>query len=807
MNNQNVFLWRWSWRELYQAQLWPIVVALALVIATVFAISALAGRLSVVLEQQSRTLMAADQVLKTSNPISPELMMKGEQLDLTESFKTKFSTMAFSDAQMQLVSVTAVDDKYPLRGVLELKSPQGIVNKVSQGEVWLSAQLFSLLDVKANDTLYIGDAALTVKGQIIQQPELSFNPFSQLPSVFIHQQDVATSNVIQPGSRISYYWLLAGSDDNLSEIKQAYTPVAGESWRDSQTQSRGNELMQRAQKYLSLSITLVILMAGATLAMTCHHYVESRVETVAVLKSMGASRKWVIRWLLRQLLLLMSCAVVLGLLLGLGLEVLIRQPLSTMLPDTLPPINLLSWIIAPIVAMIVALPALGLPLYRLLATPALTVMQRDIKVKTSIITKVIFFALPTLSLIWWFGSDIIMWLIAIILLLVLAFLAAVGAGLIRLIQRFLPTTPAVKLAISRISRSTLATGTQLSALSISLMLLATLWLLRGDLIADWQKSLPEDAPNVFAINISPAERADYLTELDKAEVPRSQSFPMIRGRMIGVNGEDISTRVQDREDEGGQVLRRELNFTWLEAIPTYNELIEGEWGDKSGVSIESSIAKNLGIKVGDQIDFIISGESISAPVNSIRKVEWRDMKPNFYVIFTPDLLKQFSMGEMLSFRIDEQNPQLLTTLARDFPTVTQLDIRQLMVRIQLMIEQISAALSVLGAVGVVSGLLLMLAILRLSLVQRQQEVKLYRLLGSSRKKISATLNWEFGVIAVMAGLIAVFGAEATLAVVLKWGFEMTPVMHPILWLLLPSLAVGLVLFSVRGAIKRLINLN
>ncbi|GAL08110.1 hypothetical protein JCM19237_164 [Photobacterium aphoticum] len=238
-------------------------------------------RVEGVMVDQGRSMIAADQVFRSANPLPPTLLERAEQQGLQTSVQTRFGTMAFSDEAMQLVSVKSVDTAFPLRGALSLQSANGVRHQVQPGELWLAARLFDLLKVKEGDTLAIGDAELVISGTIMEEPELSFNPFSQMPAVLIHADDLTQTGAIQPGSRVQYRAYFKGEDAQLAALQQATTLAAGDRWLSETTQGRTGDILEKARQYLSLTLILVIMMATATLVLTCLHYVSTRRETVA----------------------------------------------------------------------------------------------------------------------------------------------------------------------------------------------------------------------------------------------------------------------------------------------------------------------------------------------------------------------------------------------------------------------------------------------------------------------------------------------------------------------------------------------
>lgn len=796
-------LLRWSWREVKQGQLWPIAIALTLIIACVFGLAALADRMDQVVETQSKNALTADTVFRSSNPLPQPLLDNVVQQQLNTAKLTRFATMAFSDNGMQLVTVKAVDSQYPLRGEMLLANASGKSNHVQENQLWLEPRVMQQLQVSEGETVTIGDADFTVSGEVVQEPGLAFNPFQQMPSVYIHQSDVAQTGAVQVGSRVSFRLFINASHDQIEQIKQDIDLTPSDRWIDRDSQSRTSEVFNKTKQYLSLTVAIVVVMAAITLVLTCQHYVATRRQTIAMLKSLGAQRPWLIRWLSIQIGSLFAIGIVLGSLIGVLLEIVLRIPLTDVLPDPLPSYGFLPLLLSVGTCIAIGLPALGIPLMGLLNTSTASVMQPS---QANIPRKAwCLIGLPFSLLMLVYGGNTLVWIVLASILVLFVILGVISLGLVKGLQ-YLPASPALKLALSRINRSSVASGIQFGALALSLMLIAIIWLVRSDLLNDWQQTLPKNAPNVFALNIASYEKESYLQSIDAQDLNRSQAYPIIRGRLNEING--IEAKEYAKGEDKSDSLRRELNFTWAETLPERNDLLEGEWGEPGTVSVESDVANDLGLKIGDTLTFVISSQTVTAKVNTIRKVHWREMKPNFYFIFSPDVLKDIPGTWLVSFKAPEGNKEktdaFLNAMARDFPTVSLMDIRTMAGKIQVLLTQIVWSITILAGLAVIAGLLLIFTLLRLSLSQRQDEIRLYRTLGASKKRINKTVWYEYGIMALIAGLVASLGAESSVASLMKWGFELSPSWHFSLWVTLPLLAFVTLALVLRTLIKQLL---
>ncbi|TBT60204.1 FtsX-like permease family protein [Vibrio parahaemolyticus] len=786
---------RWSLGEIRQGNLWPISVALVLVIASIFALSALASRMEQVIVKQGKDALTADAVFVSANPLSDSLLKSTEQLE--RSVMTRFSTMAFSDNGMQLISVRGVDESYPLMGELVLDGSES--GRVKPSQLWLDERIMAQLEVNKGDSVTIGDADFTVSGAVLMEPGLSFNPFQQMPAAYIHQSDVEKTGAIQVGSRVQYRLFLKADNAALKQLQDKTDLSPSDRWRTQDTASRSNEVFDRTTQYLSLTVAIVIIMAATTLVLTCQNYVNSRTQTIAMLKSLGASRRWIEKWLLIQVAILLVTASIVGLILGSGLEYLLRIPLKDLLPNPLPSYGVTPFVVAVVSAILITVPALGIPLLGLIKTPALEVLQQGTAQRSW--KRLLLVLVPVLPLLALYANNTLVWIVLVGIAALFVVLAGLSIALTKLFSRF-ATKPAMKLALSRINRTPITSGLQFGALSLSLMLLSIIWLVRSDILADWERTLPADAPNVFALNIADYELANYLETLDKNGVTRSHAFPIIRGRLTEINGQNVKD--VEYEGEGSDAIRRELNLTWGDQLPEYNDVLSGKWTNANSVSVEADVARDLGIQLGDKLRFVINSQNFDATVDTIRHVEWRDMKPNFYFIFSSDVMANVPGSYLISYRINEGNESLLTSMSRAHPTVSVLDIRTMGEKIQALIQQIVSAITILALLGVVAGLLLIFTLLRLSLSQRQQEIRLYRTLGSSKKRINTTLWAEYGIMALVASSVAVIAAEACVAAVMKYGFDLNAQIHPELWIALPLATFVTLALVVMSLLKRLL---
>lgn len=784
-------IWRWFWREWRSPSLLIVWLALTLAVACVLALGTLGDRMEKGLTQQSREFMAGDRTLRSAHQVPQAWLDQAQQLGLKVSAQLTFMTMTFAGETPQLAAVKAVDQPYPMFGALRT-DPPGL--KPQPGSVLLAPRLMALLGVKTGDELDVGDSRLRIAGAVLQEPDAGFNPFQTAPRLLMNLADVEKTGAVQPGSRLTWRYKVAGGAEALNRYDRWITPQLKSDQRWLSVENSEDALgrsMQRAQQFLLLSVLLTLLLAVAAVAVAMSHYCRSRYDLVAVLKTLGAGRSALRKLIVGQWLAVLLLAALAGSVLGKGFELLLLTMLRPVLPGELPAAGIWPWVWSLGALFTISL-LVGLRPYRLLlATQPLRVLRQD--VMTSVWP--LRFYLPIMALVvvvllvLLVGSSKLLWALLAGIVLLAALLSALGWGAIWLLSRLTVRRLALRLAINRLLRQPWVTLSQLAAFSLSFMLLALLLVLRGDLLDRWQQQLPADSPNYFLLNISREQVADVQRFLTQHQIKPETFYPVARVRLTEINQQAV-------DPQRDNALNRELNLTSLSRRPEHNPIVAGQWPPRAGeVSMEVELADRLGVKLGDTLTFTGDTQQFSAKISSLRKVDWESLRPNFFFIFPPGALDEQPQTWLTSFRLDG-GTQVLAQLNRAFPTLSLLDIGAMMRQIGQVLRQVSQALEIMVILVTACGILLLLAQIQVGMRQRRQELVVYRTLGAGKKLLRGTLWFEFALLGVVAGAAAALGAEAAL-----WGLQRKVFDFPWepdyrLWLALPL--SGALLLSLCG---------
>ena len=582
-------------------------------------------------------------------------------------------------------------------------------------------------------------------------------------------------------------------------------------------QSPISNSLNRAESFLLLAGLLGIILAAVAIAVSAKRYCERQYDPVAMMKTLGGSREMIRKIYLMHLLLVCTMAVVVGLAIGYGLQEVATGYLAKSMGTELPMAGFKPWLVAISTGVICAVMFSIKPLLDLFDIPPLRVLRRNLGDRLAV-SKIHLglSALTVFLLMWLFSNNIKITLIlfvstlALILVLFLISKLIFGGG------RKLGLKPgnSWSLAIASIQKRANVNAVQLISFSLAIKLLLFLIVLKNDIISDWQSQLPSDAPNAFLVNITQNALDPVNEYLAQKGIQVSEFYPTIRGRVNAVNGEAVAREVslQDNEkkdEEARSGIGRELNLTWLEEVPSQNDIIDGQWFGDDAVaeaSLEESMMQRLDVKLGDTLTFLIGAQSFDAKITSVRKVNWATLKPNFFIILSPDVLSDFPATYISSVRIEPEQKRDFSQLLRSYPTITAIDVDNFVKQIQSTIEQVSLAIGFVLAIVVLCGALVLISQVQASLGERMQEIVILRTLGAKSRLIKNATLYEFLLLGGLAGLVAAFFSDIALLIVQQQMFDLAGKLHPNIWIIGPVaggvFVAGLGYFMIARTLKQ-----
>lgn len=799
-------------RDARAGELRVLFFALLVAVAASSAIGYFSARLNDAMLLRASEFLAADLRLSGSSQASQEQIDAGLKLGLDHAQAVEFSSVVAAADGIQLASVKAANSLYPLRGELRSAAEPYAAEEVGSGprpgEVWAEARLMVALNLKIGDELEIGAKTLRLSRVLTYDPDTAGDFYSLTPRVLMHLDDLAATEVVQPGSRVRFRELWRGDTETLAAYRQAVEAGLEPNQRLDDARDGNRQVggaLGRAERYLNLASLAAVLLAGVAVALSAARFAARRFDVSALLRCLGLSRHEALALFGLQLALLGLIASVLGALLGWAGQHVLFYLLRGLIPDDLPPADL--WpALAGMATGLVALAGFALPpLAALGRVPPLRVLRRDMLPVPASSWLVYGAALVALGLI--------MWRLSLDLKLTLALL---GGGLLaalllggllllglqslrRLLQRAaLPW----RLGLGQLLRHPLAAAGQSLAFGLILLAMALIALLRGELLDTWQDQLPEDAPNHFALNVLPAERDAFAARLAELSPHPAPLYPVVPGRLIMINDEPVRQLVT-KESRGERAIQRDLSLTWAEQLPSDNLITAGSWwgtehaSDLPGVSVEAELAESLQLKLGDRLRFNVGGIEREAQVTSLRQVDWDSFQPNFYMIFEPQTLQDLPATYLTSFYLPPSQDAELIKLSRAFPSVTLLQVDALLAQLRSILAQVTLAIEYVLLFVLAAGITVLLAGLQATLDERIRQGALLRALGAERKLLVSARRAEFGLLGAAAGLLAALGCELVSFLLYRYAFDMSWQPHP--WLLLLPV-IGALLIGLAGVL-------
>ena len=772
------------WRDLRSGELRLLIVAVTLAVAALTAVGFFADRLKGGLQRDARQLLGGDAVIVSDNPTPAAFITKARALGLEQVQTLGFPTMARAvDARggaAKLVALKVVEGGYPLRGSLTVASAPlaaGSLVRVipASGAAWVEAPLLEALGLQMGDTLLLGETRLHIDKIIVNEPDRGAGFMNFAPRVMINRADIAATALIQPASRISYRLALAGDEGRIKTyVDWAQLEVKKPEARGLRVESlQGGrpelgQTIERAEKFLNLIALLAALLSAVAVALAARGFAASHLDDCAMLRVLGLSQRTIALAYAFEFILIGALARALGVACGYAVHHVFVLLLAGLVDAALPAASL--WPVLFGMGMgLTLLVAFGLPpVLQLAQVPALRVIRRDVGQLKAASLAVLGLGVAGFSaLLLAASSDLTLGLIAVggfagaALLFALTSWAAV-ALLRRLVsERNAPR--ALLLATRQISARPAFAVLQVSALALGLLALVLLVLLRTDLIASWRQATPQDAPNRFVINIMPEQGDAFRQALREGGVQRFDWYPMIRGRLVAINGKPVAA--QDYADERARrLVEREFNLSNSSRQPMQNVVTAGRWTEEEqgAISVEEGLAKTLKLKLGDTLRFDVGGMQTDSRISSLRKVDWGSMRANFFAMYPVSNLPKVPATYMSAFRAPPA-PGFDNALVRRFPNITTVDMTSTIAQVQRVLDQVIGAIEFLFAFTLAAGLVVLFAAVSATREERTREFAVMRAVGATSRLLRQVQRAELIGVGLLAGLLA-----SLVAMVVGW---------------------------------------
>ena len=801
MNLMTVQLgWRTLLRDLRAGELRLLAVAVTLAVAALTSVAFFADRLQGGLQRDALQILGGDVVVASDNPTPEAFVQRAQALGLQSVTTMGFPTMGrASDAQggaSRLVAFKSVQGGYPLRGSLTVAQAPGAPEQVTRdipapGEVWVDAPLLDALGLAMGDALLLGDAQLRIARVIVIEPDRGAGFMSFAPRVMVNAADVPATGLVQPASRLTYRFAVAGEPGPVRTFvewaeKEVTQPgvhgVRLESLESGRPEMK--QTLDRAQKFLSLVALLAALLSAVAVALAARGFAASHLDASAMLRVLGQSQRTIAWSYAIEFILVGLAASLLGVVLGYAVHYVFVLLLAGLVESSLPAASVWPAALGLGVGLTLLL-AFGLPpVLQLAQVPPLRVIRRDmgaLRPASLVVLGLGVAGFAALLLV--VSSDIRLGLIAVggfaAAVAVFAVLSWLAVLLLRSSVNEATAPRWLVLATRQISARPAYAVVQVSSLAVGLLALVLLVLLRTDLIDSWRQATPPDAPNRFVINIQPDQERAFQQTLQDAGVRRYDWYPMIRGRLVAVNGQPIAPESYT-EDRARRLVEREFNLSNAAEQPPHNEVVAGRWtpGEQGAASVEEGLANTLGLKLGDTLRFDMAGVLHEVRITSLRKVDWGSMHANFFVMFPVDHLDNVAVTYLAAYRAPT-TAGFDNALVRQYPNVTNVDMAATLAQVQRVLDQVVRAVEFLFGFTLAAGLVVLFAAVTATREERAREYAIMRALGARASLLRDVQRAELAGVGLLAGVLASCVAVAVGWALARFVFEFTWTASPL----------------------------
>ncbi|HLP99394.1 MAG TPA: FtsX-like permease family protein [Sideroxyarcus sp.] len=756
-------------RRDWRAGEWRVLLlALVLAVGSLATVGLFADRVRQALQQQAQSLIGADLRITSTRPFSPDYRRSAGARGLQVVQSRTFPSMVAHGEQVLLGEMQAVEAGYPLRGKIEIDD--GVMHVAqtipARGTVWVDERLLRRFGMSVGGEVGIGAQRFKVAARIVKDIDQSIGFASFAPRVLLNDADLASTGLLQEGSRISYRLMIAGDALQVKVLRaELEKKLSGnekmEDVRDARPEIR--TALERAEHFLGLAALTAAILAGAAMALAARRFVLRHLDGCAVMRCLGAQQRQVLWLFLYQFILLGVVAVLLGGVLGYATQALLVESIASMREASLPQPGLLPLLKAAASGFALLLGFTFLPLLQLRKVSPLRVLRRELGMPEAGGWLIYGLAVGVLALLflWHAGS----------LKLGLAVLGGLLAGLLvfgwlawlllhGLARNGFLFQSQWRHAFNNLVRHGRSAAVQVVALSLGGMALLALTLVRADLLEAWQGKLPADTPNRFVVNIQPDQIQPVRNFFARQSLPSPELQPMVRGRLVAINDRAINgDSYPDPRARG--LVEREFNLSYMEQMPVWNELVAGRWWTEAGrgeLSVEEGIARTLGIHLGDTLTYDVAGSRFKARVTSLRKVQWDSMRVNFFVIATPELLRDFPASYLCSFYLASDKVRAGDELSLAFPNILLIDTGAVIAQVRNIMDQIAQAVSAVFLFTLLTGVAVLYAALLATQDERSHEAAILRTLGADSRYLRRLHLSEFAVLGGLSGLFAAAGA-------------------------------------------------
>ena len=813
------------------------ILCIAIGVCAVMTIKSFSNMVQETIQAQAKGLLAADIAIKGSweqgkedlayqtktLPIGTEFLFIKELHGMVQ-YKTTTIPEKSGSLITELKSIPLSGPQYPFYGELKNNPDRPLQELLKGNSAVVESSFLIKTGLHLNDEFLLGKIKLKITGIVISEPDRISRAFSIGPRLFISRASLDKAGLIQPGSRIKHRTLIK-IPDNIDIEKAVMLLERGlpdktisiRTYKD--MQSSLSSSIERMGQYLGALGVIALLMGGIGVAMIVRTFMAQKLDTVAIMNCLGASSRTLLKVYLFQATLVGVVGSILGIVVGFFLTYLLPSKMEGLINYQLEP----SFYFIPamqsfLLGLVTTVLFCIWPLLRAVRTRPLRLFRRNFEEEelTTGTHKDRWVAGLTVSLglaamICWQAESLKRGLVFLsafgVSIAVFAFASMLLLKVLKVLPK--PGSIAIRYGMSNLKRPNSEAASIITCLGMGIMLILTVRLVQMDMLAMLNKNTEINPPNYFFIDIQKDQKETFIQVLDQVAPESDHSItPLVRSRLHSID-EKLRTNWQYKDKQREEwFINREFALTYMEGPPPKdNEIIEGQWwnkerGKNAEVSLEQDAAKRLGANIGSQLTIDIQGIPVSAEVTSIRSVNWRNMRTNFYMIFSPGALAGAPITYVATVNVsNEKELKLQNAVVKALPNVTALSTRDIVNTVESTVSKLTTLVNFMSGFAIAAGLFILSGSIASTKYRRLRESAVLKILGAKRKMVASILGFEYATLGIMAALIGILLAQGLSWAVMKYIIKSSWHLQP--GIILSAFCFGVVLTITTGILSSL----
>ncbi len=748
-------------------------------IAAVVSIQSFSENLEENIAIQSKALMGADFLIDSDQLPNERVWAIMDSLGGADAKAATFASMVVfpNTGKTKLVSVRGIDGPYPFYGELQTEPALAADQYQESGGALVDATLLMQYDLKVGDSIRLGNSSFAITGSLISAPGTGGIGASIAPPIWIPYRSIEETGLIQTGSRVGYdFYFVADKDQDLQELDRVVDPMldienADLDVHDTTGQRIGRRYNNFA-KFLNLVAFIALLLGCVGIASSVHIYIREKLQAVAILKCLGATRKQTFLIYLIQIATMGFVGGLIGVLVGLLLQLSFPLILEDLLPFDIaislsPKAIFLGLLLGVLMSVLFALtPLLGtwyvspLQVLRIQENGIVKSRNASLLVGLAIMAFIFIFC-------YWLLADLRYTLFFVIgVLVVFAILSAVSILFMRLVKKYFPSSWGftARQSLLNLFRPNNQTTVLILAIGVGTFLISTLYFSRDILLARASIEDSEKAPNLVLLDVQSEQRKAASQSIDEAGFPVLDDIPIITMRMQKIKDSTVREIIADTASSiNSWILSHEFRVTYRDSLVASEATVDGEWPQTNAqaniipISLADNVARDARVGIGDQIIFNVQGVLLQTVVAHIRTVDWARMQINFSIVFPSGVLEDAPQFFVLTTNVPDvrASAQLQQTLIQQFPTVSIIDLRQVLTVIEDILDKIAWVINFMAFFSIFTGIIVLIGSVRTSKYQRIKESVLLRTLGAKSKQLLRITALEYLYLGILGSGIGI----------------------------------------------------